>query len=271
MDHKLVYYFYPIFLAAIAIEMFLSRHHRNQIYSWRESLTSLAIFLGHHLIQLLFVFIPTGLLTFAWQHRIYTIPLNRWWSFPLLFIALEFCYYWHHRAAHEIRWVWATHAVHHSAQHFNLSAAYRLGWTSWLSGNALFFMPLSWLGFPPTAVAIGLALNLLYQFWIHTELIPKLGILEWVLNTPSHHRIHHASNPEYLDRNYGGVLITFDRLFGTFAEEKTDCELTYGLTHPIRSANPLKIILHEWTRIFRDLVSVKNWRDRFRVMFGSPT
>ena len=132
-------------------------------------------------------------------------------------------------------------------------------------------MPLSWLGFPPTAITIGLALNLFYQFWIHTELVPKLGVLEWVMNTPSHHRVHHASNSEYIDRNYGGVLIIFDRLFGTFAEENPDSKLIYGLTDPIRSANPLKIVLHEWTRIFSDLASVKNWRDRFRVMFGGPT
>ena len=127
MEHKLVYYFYPIFIGAIAIEMFLSRNNRKRSYSWRESLTSLAIFLGHHLLQLLFIFIPTGLLAFAWQHRIFTIPLDRWWSLPLLFGALEFFYYWHHRAAHEIRWIWATHAVHHSAQHFNLSRSISIG------------------------------------------------------------------------------------------------------------------------------------------------
>ena len=115
-----------------------------------------------------------------------------------------------------------------------------------------------------------MALNLLYQFWIHTELIPKLGILEWVLNTPSHHRVHHASNREYIDRNYGGVLIIFDRLFGTFAEEKSTHALTYGLTHQIRSTNPVNIVLHEWTRLFRDLARSKNWSDRFQVMFGSP-
>ncbi len=279
LEHKLVYYFYPIFLSAIAIELYFSRHHRNQIYSWRESLTSFAIFLGHHLIQLLLIFIPTEILAFGWQHRIYTIPIvggvsledSRWWSFPLLFIALEFFYYWHHRAAHEIRWVWATHSVHHSIQYFNLSAAYRLGWTSWLSGNALFFMPLTWLGFPPMAVGIGLALNLLYQFWIHTELVPKLGILEWVLNTPSHHRVHHSSNREYLDRNYGGVLIIFDRLFGTFAEEKSDLQITYGLTHSIKSNHPVVIVFSEWQRLFRDVVRSRTWIDRLRAMFGSPT
>jgi sterol desaturase/sphingolipid hydroxylase (fatty acid hydroxylase superfamily) len=271
MESQLVYYFYPIFIISIAIEIYLTRHDRQRSYSVRESLTSLAIFIGHNLMRMLFAFIPYGLFAFAWQHRLFDIPFDRWWSIPLLFISLEFCYYWHHRAAHEIRWIWATHAVHHSVKYFNFSAAYRLGWTSVLSGNILFFTPLVWLGFPPAAVATGLALNLAYQFWIHTELIPKLGILEWVLNTPSHHRVHHASNDEYIDRNYGGVLIIFDRLFGTYAEEKSDLKITYGLTRPLPSANIFEIVLHEWVRIFKDVVRSKTWIDRFRSMFGAPT
>jgi sterol desaturase/sphingolipid hydroxylase (fatty acid hydroxylase superfamily) len=278
VKHGLIYYLLPIFLAAIAIEVMLVRDRRDRIYSWQESLNSLGIFLIHHLTQILFMFVPTGMLWFAWQHRIFTIPIvdpdsafgNRWWSIPLLFISIEFCYYWYHRAAHQIRWLWATHAVHHSVRYFNLSAAYRLGWTGWLSGNIIFFMPFSWLGFEPIAIGIGLSLNLAYQFWIHTELIPKLGMLEWVLNTPSHHRVHHASNQEYIDRNFGGVLIIFDRLFGTFAEEKLDIVVTYGLTHPLTSQNPIKIALNEWYRLFKDLSIAKTWRKKLRVIFGSP-
>jgi sterol desaturase/sphingolipid hydroxylase (fatty acid hydroxylase superfamily) len=271
MESKIVYYLYPIFLISIAIELYLTRHNDRHSYSWQESLTSLAIYVGHHLIQVLFIFIPTGLFAFVWQYRLFDLPLDRWWSLPLLFVSLEFCYYWYHRSAHTVRWLWASHAVHHSVRYFNLSAAYRLGWTSLLSGNLLFFLPLIWLGFPPVAVAISLSLNLAYQFWIHTELIPKLGILEWILNTPSHHRVHHASNPEYLDRNYGGVLIIFDRLFGTFAEEKSGTNITYGLTHPLRSSNPVAIVLHEWIRLFRDVMRSKTWLDRFRAMFCAPT
>lgn len=214
--------------------------------------------------------IPTGMLFLAWQHRLFTIPSDRWWSIPLLFIGIEFFYYWHHRAAHKIRWLWATHAVHHSVKYFNLSGAYRLGWTGWLSGNAIFFMPLCWLGFHPIAVTIGLSFNLVYQFWIHTELISKLGALEWILNTPSHHRVHHASNREYLDRNYGGVLIIFDRLFDTFAEEKSSPPPIYGLTYSLRSHNPFKIVFYEWEKLFMDLWTAKTWRDRYRVIFGPP-
>jgi sterol desaturase/sphingolipid hydroxylase (fatty acid hydroxylase superfamily) len=271
MGHEFVYFFYPVFIIAILVELSIGRSKWRQIYSWRESLTSLGVFLLHHLTQNLFMPVTAGILFFGWQHRLWTIPLDRWWSIPLLFISLEFCYYWYHRSAHKVRWLWATHAVHHSSTYFNLSAAYRLGWTSWLSGNILFFMPLSLVGFHPIAIVAALALNLVYQFWIHTELIPKLGILEWIFNTPSHHRVHHASTPEYIDRNYGGVLIIFDRLFGTFIEEKSDLPIAYGLTHQLNSQNPIKIALNEWSKIFEDLLTSKTWRDRLRVVLGDPT
>ena len=137
-----------------------------------------------------------------------------------------------------MRWFWATHAVHHSPNEFNLGIAYRFGWTGRLAGNAVFFVPMIWLGFPPKAVFAALALNLLYQFWLHTEWVPKLGWLEYVLNTPSHHRVHHASNADYIDRNYGGVLIVFDRLFGTFAAERDDLPCRYGLVTPLVSHQP---------------------------------
>ncbi len=138
-------------------------------------------------------------------------------------------------------------------------------------GKYGFFMPLSWLGFNPISIGIGLGINLLYQFWIHTELISKLGMLELVLNTPSHHRVHHAYNPEYIDCNYGGTLIIFDRLFGTFTPEKFDREIVYGLTHQLNSQNPFKIALNEWYRLFRDIFVAKTWGDRLRAIFGSPT
>jgi sterol desaturase/sphingolipid hydroxylase (fatty acid hydroxylase superfamily) len=273
MQYGSIYYLYPVLAIAIAmilIEIFLSRLSHRYVYSWRESLTSIGIAIGHRLSNAVFMVIPTGMLFLAWQHRLFTIPSDRPWSIPLLFIGIEFFYYWHHRAAHKIRWLWATHAVHHSVKHFNLSGAYRLGWTGWLSGNVLFFMPLCWLGFHPIAVTIGLYLNLLYQFWIHTELIPKLGAFEWILNTPSHHRVHHASNREYIDRNYGGVLIIFDRLFGTFAEEQSNRPLIYGLTHQLRSHNPFNIAFYEWNKLFKDLLTAKTWRDRYRVVLGPP-
>ena len=271
MPHPLTFYAYSIFLVFILLEAVLIQHRHKSIFSLKESLTSFGLAIGHQISNLVFGFIPIAIYSFTWQHRLGTIPLNSGWAILLLFLGVEFCYYWHHRAAHEIRWMWATHAVHHSAQHLNLSAAYRLGWTGWLSGNFLFFLPLCWMGFHPIAIAVALAFNLTYQFWTHTELIPKLGWLEWVLNTPSHHRVHHAANPEYVDRNYGGVLILFDRLFGTFTVEKSGHNLIYGLTHPARFYNPVTLAFYEWRRLFQDLTAAKTWRDRCQVILGRPT
>jgi sterol desaturase/sphingolipid hydroxylase (fatty acid hydroxylase superfamily) len=207
---------------------------------------------------------------FAWSHHLFTIPLGRWWSFALLLIGQEFCYYWLHRASHHVRWFWASHAVHHSANDFTLAAAYRLGWTSKLSGEAIFNAPLIWLGFRPEVVAATLLFNLLYQFWLHTEIVPRLGWLEWVLNTPAHHRVHHASNEVYLDKNFGGTLIVFDRLFGTFVDQRADTPCRYGLVKPLVSYNPGFIALHEWAAMARDIWSARTWREKLGCAFGPP-
>lgn len=271
MSHSLVYSVYSILLIIILLEAILIQHSRKSTFSWKESLASLGVAIGHRITSTIFGVIPAAIYSLIWEHRLLTVSLNHGWTILLLFLGTEFFYYWHHRLAHEVRWLWATHAAHHSAKQFNLSAAYRLGWTGWLSGNFLFFIPLCWLGFHPIAIAASLGINLVYQFWIHTELIPKLGWLEWVLNTPSHHRVHHAANPEYIDHNYGGVLIIFDRLFGTFTAERPNHPLVYGLTYPLRSYNPVKIALHEWSRLFQDLRTAKTWCDRCRVIIGRPT
>jgi sterol desaturase/sphingolipid hydroxylase (fatty acid hydroxylase superfamily) len=210
------------------------------------------------------------LIDLAWRHRLTTIPLNGWASFAVLFVGQEFCYYWYHRAAHRVRWFWATHAVHHSPNEYNLGIAYRFGWTGRLTGSAVFYVPMIWLGFAPQAVFATLALNLLYQFWLHTEWVPKLGWLEYVLNTPSHHRVHHASNAEYIDRNYGGVLIVFDRLFGTFAAERDDLPCRYGLVTPLVSNNPIRIAFHEWLKMARDLSAARTTRDVLGTLFAPP-
>ena len=252
---------------AIAIEAILITQHHKRSYDWKESLASLGVAIGHSISRSIFHAVNLGALGLVWQHRLFTVPLNTVWGVLLLFVGLEFFYYWFHRASHQIRWLWTTHAVHHSAEQFNLSTAYRLGWTGTLSGNFLFFLPLGWLGFHPVALTTTLSLSLLYQFWIHTEFIPPLGPLEWILNTPAHHQIHHASNPKYLDCNFGGVLIVWDRLFGTFKSVHPAHPPVYGLTHPIRSYNPFTIALHEWKLLFRDLLATQNWKRRFYLAF----
>ena len=166
--------------------------------------------------------------------------------------------------------MWATHAVHHSATKLNLTAAIRLGWTGSISGNFLFFSLLAWVGFHPIAIVAMLGVNLLYQFFIHTELAPRLGPIEWVLNTPAHHRVHHASNAACLDKNFGGILIIFDRLFGTFAERPADEPLRYGLVNGVASCNPLRIVFGEWLAMLRDVSKTSSVRDKLRVLFAPP-
>jgi sterol desaturase/sphingolipid hydroxylase (fatty acid hydroxylase superfamily) len=209
-------------------------------------------------------------LAWAHAHRLQTLALSTPEAFALLFIGQEFVYYWYHRAAHRVRWFWATHSVHHSPNELTLAAALRLGWTGKLSGNAVFLTPLVWLGFPPAAVLATLGANLLYQFWLHAPWMPRLGPLEWVLNTPTHHKVHHASNAEYLDCNYGGVLIVFDRLFGTFVDLRDDVPPRYGLTTPLVSHNPLRIALHGWIALAQDLRAARGARACLGVLFGPP-
>jgi sterol desaturase/sphingolipid hydroxylase (fatty acid hydroxylase superfamily) len=241
-------------------------------YNWRAYLASLADALGRQYLvyTLLPLSIAQPLVDLASTHRLFTVPLNSVLSVAVLVIAQDFSYYWFHRCSHRVRWFWATHAIHHSSNEFNLAASYRFGWTGRLTGAAIFYVPMIWLGFAPGPVFIAAGLNLLYQFWLHAEWIPKLGWLEYVLNTPSHHRVHHGANPEYLDRNYGGIFIVFDRLFGTFVAERDDLPCRYGLVKPLRSNNPVIIAFHEWAALARDIRRAHSWRDRFVCLIGPP-
>jgi sterol desaturase/sphingolipid hydroxylase (fatty acid hydroxylase superfamily) len=203
--YQILYWSTPAVIALSAIEAGVLWWMRR-IYDWRAALASLTDLLVRQYV--VYVYLAFGLadplIGWAVQHRVATIPVGTAGSIALLFVGQEFCYYWFHRCSHRVRFFWASHAVHHSTNRFNLSAAYRFGWVGRLIGTNAFFVPLIWLGFPPRAVFITLNLGLLYQFWIHTDWVPRLGPLDWILNTPSHHRVHHAANPEYLDKNYGG-------------------------------------------------------------------
>jgi len=204
--------------------------------------------------------IAAPLVGWAVRHRLTTIPLDHWSAIALLFVGQEFCYYWYHRAAHRVRWFWCNHAVHHTPNQLNLGASLRIGLFGKLTGNVVFLLPLVWIGFDLRLVLAALSLNLTYQFWIHATWIPKLGWLEYVLNTPSAHRVHHAANLEYLDANYGGVLIVFDRLFGTYVAERDDLPCRYGLVHPMTSHNPFYVEFAQWIALARDLARVRSLR-----------
>jgi sterol desaturase/sphingolipid hydroxylase (fatty acid hydroxylase superfamily) len=240
-------------------------------YDWRAYFSSMGDAVLRRVVDAAGLSLAAPLLWWVWQHRITTQSLDGAASFLLLFVGMELVYYGYHRAAHRVRWFWATHTVHHSPNQLTLATAVRLGFTGKLTGTALFFTPMVWLGFSPVAVLAALALNLLYQFWIHATWIPRLWApIEWLFNTPSHHRVHHASNPEYLDCNYGGVLIVFDRLFGSFEAERADLPPRYGLTTPLHIYNPLHIALHGWLNLWLDLVAVRGWRARVQVLCGPP-
>jgi sterol desaturase/sphingolipid hydroxylase (fatty acid hydroxylase superfamily) len=244
--------------------------HHDEMHDAKETLASVGVALGNVVTKALASGLSAVPFFLVYQHRLTDIPLDSVWTWLLLFLGVEFFYYWFHLASHRIRWLWATHAVHHSATRFNLSAAVRLGWTGQLTGGFLFFLPLAWIGFHPAAIALMLALGLLYQFFLHTALPIHLGPLEWVLNTPRHHRVHHACNEACLDTNYGSTLIVFDRLLGTFAEAPQDETMRFGVKGRTPSNNPLVIALGEWKHLFVDVWRTSGLSRKLRVLFGPP-
>lgn len=267
---KLYLFMLPVFLGAIVLEAVYYRVALHKPYGWKVTGSNLVVALGRLGSDAFTKSIIAGVYVGAYELRPFDIPMDRWESWVALFFAVEFAYYWLHRSSHEIRWMWAQHSVHHSARQITLSVAYRLGWTQFLAGPWLFLIPVCWIGFDPRAVVLMYAANLLYQFWLHTEAVPKLGPLEAVLNTPSHHRVHHAVEPEYLDRNYGGVLIIWDKLFGTFAPERTHAPRTYGLVRQIDTLNPVTIVFAEWVALVRDLRAARGVREMLGLLFGPP-
>ncbi|WP_379654381.1 sterol desaturase family protein [Pseudoxanthomonas sp. UC19_8] len=262
----------PLVLPLLAALEAWLRLRRGLAYDWKSYWASLGDALGRGLVGLVLGSGVAGVVLLAvHQVRLTTLAMDAPWQWALLFVGQEACYYAMHRADHRIRWFWVNHCVHHSPEQYTLASAYRLGWTAQLTGQALFFAPLVWLGFPVPAVLGALALNLLYQFWLHTELIGVLPRwIEYVFNTPAHHRVHHASNPEYLDCNYGGVLIVFDRMFGSFRAQLPGVPPRYGLVEPLRSHHPVRIALHGWLGLWADLCRVRSPGQALRTLFGPP-
>jgi sterol desaturase/sphingolipid hydroxylase (fatty acid hydroxylase superfamily) len=234
---------------------------KRRSYDWKAMGVSLSDLALRRIAQTLLPLSIAGpLLAWVSAHRIHTVALDGWLVFTALFVGQEFCFYWYHRAAHRMRWFWCSHSVHHSPNELTLAAAFRIGMLGRLTGATVFYAPLLWLGFPAETVFAMLTLNLLYQFWIHATWIPKLGPLEFVLNTPSAHRVHHAANLDYLDANYGGVLCVFDRMFGTYRTERDDQPCRYGLVEPVTTYNPLRIEFHQWIGLGKDLLAARSLR-----------
>jgi sterol desaturase/sphingolipid hydroxylase (fatty acid hydroxylase superfamily) len=239
-------------------------------YDGKAAAASLGVAVGNIFAGGLTALITSGVYVAAARIAPMHWPATSPWTIAVAFVLVEFTYYWFHRFSHTVRWLWASHAVHHSANVMTLPAAIRLGWTNLISGGWLMFLPLILAGFDPRLVVILLAIGLRYQFFLHTEAVPRLGPLEWVLNTPSHHRVHHASNPGLIDKNFGGMVIVFDRLFGTFAAEPKHEALRYGLVHKLTSKNPFVIAFHEWGRMARDIGASASLGGAFKAAFGRP-
>jgi sterol desaturase/sphingolipid hydroxylase (fatty acid hydroxylase superfamily) len=258
----------PAFIALVLIEMIAVRLGARGDYDWRDSFTSLTMGFGSTMAAVVFGGTIVAAYAAAARVHLLAIPVT-WWSGALCFVLDDLAYYVFHRSAHRVRWFWASHVIHHSSQHYNLTTALRQTWTGFWSLSFAFRLPLLLLGFDVKLILFVAGINLIYQFWVHTEAVTRLPrALEYVLNTPSHHRVHHGSNPQYLDRNYGGVFIVWDRLFGTFEPEVEP--VRYGLVHNIASFNPVVTATHEWVAIARDVWSATTWRGRWMALAGPP-
>ena len=256
----------PAFILLMVMEAIADALMRRELYEPKDTAASLTMGIGNVVVGL----VSKGMVfaLFTWVHKFAALQIGyQWWAWVLAFFADDFSYYWFHRTSHECRFFWASHVVHHSSQHYNLSTALRQTWTGGFFGFVFWlWMPL--VGFQPIMIFTMQAVSLLYQFWVHTEFVQRLGLLELVMNTPSHHRVHHATNSQYIDRNHAGILIIWDRMFGSFEPEDEHC--TYGLTTNINTFNPLRIAFHEWIAIGHDLRKARTWGERLVAVFGNP-
>ncbi len=265
----IVLYAIPAFIVLMVVEGLWMRSARAAAlrgYERRDTASSLAMGIGHVVIEGFTKAAAYGVLVFLYRHRFYTMGTGAL-AWLLLLFAEDFCYYWFHRVSHEVRLFWAAHVNHHSSQHYNLSTALRQSWTTPFTAP-IFWWPLALVGFAPWMILTQQAISLLYQFWLHTEAVGKLGPLEHVLNTPSHHRVHHGSNVEYLDRNHAGILIIWDKLFGTFEPERAP--VAYGLTRNLSTFHPVRVAFHEWRAMLRDVRGARRVRDALGYLFGPP-
>jgi sterol desaturase/sphingolipid hydroxylase (fatty acid hydroxylase superfamily) len=260
----------PAFVVLIVLEMVLTKRTGRGRYDWRDAGASLTLGLGSTVAGALTAGAVLAMALWLYRYRLFDVPFT-WWAFAICFVLDDLAYYAFHRSAHRVRWFWASHVIHHSSQHYNLSTALRQTWTGFFSLGFLFRMPLFLIGFPPAMVFFCAGLNLIYQFWIHTELVGRMPRwFEAVMNTPSHHRVHHAVNPRYLDRNYAGVFIIWDRMFGTFEPERDADRPRYGIVKGLPTLNPFWAAIHEWVAIARDAVAARSPRELAGRLFGPP-
>ncbi|HEY4057804.1 MAG TPA: sterol desaturase family protein [Kofleriaceae bacterium] len=254
--------------AGIFGELAVGRATGRRLYGARDTVANLVMYAGYFALNIVWAHGIFAAYAWASTHAVAHVVVGGWhtgehglWKEWVLLVVLEdLCFYWFHRASHRIRILWASHVTHHSSSYFNLSVAFRQTWLPF--AGVIFWLPLSLIGFDPLMIMTVQVFSLFYQELLHTQLCPRLGPLEWIFNTPRHHAVHHGSNAAYLDKNYGGVLIIWDRVFGTFAREREP--IRFGLTTALASSNPIVIATHEWWAMFRDL-----WRTRGFAKLGA--
>lgn len=260
----------PLFLLAFALE-FAVQKRRNLTASFelKEIFANLSLGASYQLFEvIMWVFFTAAVFSWAYDYRLMDIPVNGWTILPI-YVAMELCFYVFHRSSHRVRWFWTAHVPHHSGQVMNFTTAMRQSLLNAFVGAWVFYIPLCVLGVPPAVVMFCLAVSMAYQYFIHTETIGKLPAwFEAVFNTPSHHRVHHGRNPEYIDKNYGGTLIIFDRLFGTFEPEVAKAE--FGITQQINSYNPVVLNLHEAVDMLRDVMAPGPVAQRVKHLIMPP-
>lgn len=267
----LTIYAIPGFIILMLIELYINYKQKKDLYILKDSISSITMGLGSIVIDLLTKLIYLSVFLYLYDnYRFFSFP-NVWWSFLILVVVNDFFFYWKHRMMHEVRFLWASHSVHHSSVKFNLSTALRQEWF----GRYLaifFYLGLPFLGFHPVMILMAQSISLIYQYWIHTETIKKLPVwFEFFMNTPSHHRVHHGSNDIYLDKNHAGTFIIWDRMFGTFQKELEDEKVVFGLTQNLESYKIWDVASFEWLNLWKDL-SQKNisFKSRFLYLIKPP-
>ena len=269
MPPVILYYAIPFFVLLLSIEAWFSYKEQKKLYETKDTFTSLGLGIGNVITGFFTKALIFGLFTFLYNHRLFTMDAGVWWYWVVLFFADDFSYYWFHRISHHVNYLWASHVVHHSSQHYNLAAALRQTWTGNATGAFLFWAWMPLVGFHPIWILFMQQISLIYQFWIHTETVHKLPApVEFIFNTPSHHRVHHGSDLKYLDKNHAGILIVWDRLFGSFQPEEE--RPVYGLTKNIESYNPALIAFKTWGELFKKALASGSLKNGLHYFIKPP-
>lgn len=270
-------YFIPVFAVLIVAEVYISYREDKELYEMKDSFASTWVGIGAAIMNTLTKVYQIGFFFIIYklfeplreQYLGYESLGWAWWVWVLCLIGDDFNFYWHHRFCHTVRLFWAAHVVHHSSVKFNLGTAFRNGWTIFLY-KPIYWMWMPALGFDPVMLALCMSFNSIYQFFLHSTLVPDIKGLNKVFNTPWVHQVHHACNVEYLDRNHGGIFIIWDKLFGTFQQREHHIAPKFGVLHPPQSNNPVKLNFHEFSDIWKDVKKAKSWEHKFKYVFYPP-